>query len=86
MLPFLSKKPATAVAAKKPPKFYSVDDIKKHFVNKHKSKPIKLRLMISNLKKERFLLKKKRRKMCFLKRVVELKKKKKKVGCEEEEM
>ena len=44
-----SKKPVIAVAAKKPPIFYPADDIKKSFVNKHKSKLIKLRLMISNL-------------------------------------
>ncbi|KAK4738750.1 hypothetical protein R3W88_002447 [Solanum pinnatisectum] len=57
-------------------------------------KPIKLRLMISNLlsklsesrrrEKEKFLLKRKRREMCFLKRVGL--KKKKRVGCEEEEL
>jgi len=94
ILPFLSKKPAIAAAAKKSPKFYPVDEIKKSFVNKHKSKPTKLRLMISNLlsklrrsrrrKKERFLLKRKRRKMCFIKRVGL--KKKNRVSCEEEEM
>uniref|UniRef100_M1BMN1 60S ribosomal protein L6 n=1 Tax=Solanum tuberosum TaxID=4113 RepID=M1BMN1_SOLTU len=93
--PVLSKKPVIAVAAKKPPKFYPIDDIKKSFVNKHKSKPTKLRLMISNLltklrrsgrrKKEKFLLKRTRRNMCFLKRVG-LKKKKMVVDCEEEEM
>ncbi|KAG5605172.1 hypothetical protein H5410_026664 [Solanum commersonii] len=87
--------PAIASAAKKPPKFYPANDIKKSFVNKHKSKSTKPRLMISNLlsklrrsrrrKKERFLLKRKRIKMCFLKRVG-LKKKKRRVGCEEEEM
>ncbi|KAH0644528.1 hypothetical protein KY284_032412 [Solanum tuberosum] len=92
-----SKKPTITVAAKKPPKFYSADDIKKPFVNQHKSKPTKLKLMISNLlsklrrsqrrKKERFWLKRKRRKMCFLKRVgVKKKKKKKGMSCEEEEM
>ncbi|KAG5571048.1 hypothetical protein H5410_060814 [Solanum commersonii] len=85
ILPFLSKNPAIAAAAKKPPKFYPADEIKNFFVNKHKSKPTKLRLMISNLlsklrrsrksKKERFFLKRKKRKMCFIKRVG-LKKKK----------
>ncbi|KAH0699887.1 hypothetical protein KY284_014102 [Solanum tuberosum] len=44
-----SKKPVIAAGAKKPPILYSVDDIKKPFVNKHKSKLTKLRLMISNL-------------------------------------
>ncbi|KAG5594612.1 hypothetical protein H5410_035844 [Solanum commersonii] len=44
-----SKKFVIAAAAKKPPIFYHVDDIKKPFVNKHKSKHTKLRLMISNL-------------------------------------
>ncbi|KAK6791800.1 hypothetical protein RDI58_010881 [Solanum bulbocastanum] len=93
--PVLSKMSVIVAVAKKPSKFYPADDIKKSFVNKHKSKPIILRLMISNLlsklrrsrrrKKERFLLKRKRRKMCFLKRVGLKKKKKKKrrVGCEE---
>ncbi|KAG5601103.1 hypothetical protein H5410_032473 [Solanum commersonii] len=49
ILPFLSKNPAIAATAKKPPKFYPADDIKKSFVNKHKSNPTKFRLMISNL-------------------------------------
>ncbi|KAG5599994.1 hypothetical protein H5410_031364 [Solanum commersonii] len=44
-----SKKPVIAAAAKKPPIFSPVDDIKKPFVNKYKSKLTKLRLMISNL-------------------------------------
>ncbi|KAH0741240.1 hypothetical protein KY290_034283 [Solanum tuberosum] len=47
--PIHSKKPAIAAAVKKPLKFDPADDIKKPFVNKHKSKPTKLRLMISNL-------------------------------------
>ncbi|KAH0641829.1 hypothetical protein KY290_033449 [Solanum tuberosum] len=44
-----SKKPTITMEAKKPPKFYSADDIKKPFVNQHKSKPTKLKLLISNL-------------------------------------
>ncbi|KAK4722148.1 hypothetical protein R3W88_012381 [Solanum pinnatisectum] len=82
--PVLSKKTVIAATTKKSPKFYPTDDIKKSFINKHKSKPTKLRLMISNLL-SKFLLKRKRRKMCFLKRVG-LKKKRRSVDCEEEEM
>ncbi|KAH0726488.1 hypothetical protein KY284_002353 [Solanum tuberosum] len=47
--PVLSKNPSIAAMAKKPPKFYPADDIKKSFVNIHKSKSTKLRLMINNL-------------------------------------
>ncbi|KAG5601101.1 hypothetical protein H5410_032471 [Solanum commersonii] len=42
-------RPAIAATAKKPLKFYPADYIKKSFVNKHKSNPTKLILMISNL-------------------------------------
>lgn len=45
----LSKKPVIAAVATKFPKFYLANDMKKSFVNKHKLKPTKLRLMISNL-------------------------------------
>ncbi|KAG5622738.1 hypothetical protein H5410_007956 [Solanum commersonii] len=89
ILPFLSKKPVIAATAKKSPKFYPAHDIKISFVNKHKSNPTKLRLMISKLlsklrRRIDFCLKETRRKMCFIKRV--RLKKKKRVGCEEEEM
>ncbi len=47
VFPKHEKKPADAVAAVKPPKFYPADDVKKPLVNKRKAKPTKLRASIT---------------------------------------
>lgn len=47
VFPKHEKKPAGAVAAVKPPKFYPADDVKKPLVNKRKAKPTKLRASIT---------------------------------------